>query len=324
MKILLTGGAGYIGSHVSLELLDNNHEVTIIDNLTTGSKNLIPSKANFLKADIDDEKKIESLIKNNSFDILMHFAGSTSVDESIREPDKYHENNFIKSKKLFKNCIQNNLNKIIFSSSASIYGNTNDQKKIKEDDKKNPQNPYSKSKMDVENYLLSLSNENKIKTIILRYFNVAGADKKERSGFISQSKSLIKSICEVAKGKKDKLVINGNDYKTKDGTTVRDFIHVSDIAEMHLIVAEYLIRENKTDVFNCGYGNGYTIKEVVEATNKILKKELKVEYGPRRKSDTEYSVSDNNKFLKKFNWVPKNNNMEIILRSSLNWEDNLN
>ena len=195
------------------------------------------------------EKKIEELLNRKSFDILMHFAGFTSVSESINHPEKYHENNFIKSKNLFKTCIKYNLNRIIFSSSASIYRNTNNQKQVNEDDKKNPKNPYSKSKMDVENHLLNLSNEKKIKTIILRYFNVAGADHKKRSGLINSSDSLIKSICEVASGKKDKLIIYGNDYNTKDGTTVRDFIHVSDLAEMHMIVADYLIRENKNDIF---------------------------------------------------------------------------
>ena len=324
MKILLTGGAGYNGSHVSLELLENNHQVTIIDNLTTGSERLIPAESNFLKCDINDEKKIEELLNRESFDILMHFAGFSSVSESINQPEKYHENNFIKSKILFKTCIKHNLNRIIFSSSASIYRNTNNQKQVNEDDKKNPNNPYSKSKMDIENHLLTLSNEKKIKTIILRYFNVAGADHKKRSGLINGSDSLIKSICEVANGKKDKLIINGNDYNTKDGTTVRDFIHVSDLAEMHMIVANYLIRENKTDIFNCGYGNGYTVKEVVDTMIKILNRNLKIEYGPRRESDIEYSVSDNNKFVKKFKWLPKNNDLQKILESSLNWEKNFN
>ena len=320
MKILLTGGAGYIGSHVSLELLDNGHQVTIIDNLVNGSKKLLPAKANFLECDIADEKKISNLLSENKFDVVMHFAGYTRIGESTKFPEKYYENNFEKPKKFFDVCIKNNLNKFIFSSTGSVYGNVSMQKNIPEDYKKNPLNPYSDSKYKLENHLISLSNENKISTIILRYFNVAGADKKNRSGLITNPDNLIKAICEVAVGKRKELTVNGNDYKTKDGTTIRDYIHVSDLAEMHILAAENLIKKNKTDIYNCGYGMGFSIGDVIKAMNKILKKEIKIKYGARRIGDAEYSVSDNTKFLNEFNWSPKMNSLDQILITSLNWE----
>ena len=320
MKILLTGGAGYIGSHVSLELIDRGHQVSIIDNLVNGSKKLLPVKANFLECDIDDEKKISNLIKNNKFDVVMHFAGYTRVGESTKFPEKYYENNFEKPKKFFDVCIKNNLNKFIFSSTGSVYGNVSTQKNIPEDYKKNPLNPYSDSKYKLENHLITLSNENKISTIILRYFNVAGADKKNRSGLITNPDNLIKAICEVATGKRKELIVNGNDYKTKDGTTIRDYIHVSDLAEMHVLAADNLIKKNKTNIYNCGYGTGFSIGDVVNSMNKILNKEIKIKYGPRREGDAEYSVSDNTKFLNEFNWSPKMNNLDQILTTSLNWE----
>ncbi len=324
MKILLTGGAGYIGSHVSLELLDNGHQVTIIDNLVNGAKKLLPAKANFLECDINDEKKISNLLSENKFDVVMHFAGYTRIGESTKFPEKYYENNFEKPKKFFDVCINNNLNKFIFSSTGSVYGNVSMQKNIPEDYKKNPLNPYSDSKYKLENHLISLSNEKKISAIILRYFNVAGADKKNRSGLITNPDNLIKAICEVAVGKRKELTVNGNDYKTKDGTTIRDYIHVSDLAEMHILAAENLIKKNKTDIYNCGYGMGFSIGDVIKAMNKILKKEIKIKYGARRIGDAEYSVSDNTKFLNEFNWSPKMNSLDQILITSLNWEKMIN
>lgn len=320
MKILLTGGAGYIGSHVSLELIDNDHQVTIIDNLVNGSKKLLPAKANFLECDIADEKKISNLLKDNKFDVVMHFAGYTRVGESTKFPEKYYENNFEKPKKFFDICIRNNLTKFIFSSTGSVYGNVSIQKNIPENYEKNPLNPYSDSKYKLENHLISLSSNKKISAIILRYFNVAGADKKNRSGLITNPDNLIKALCEVAEGKRQELIVNGNDYNTKDGTTIRDYIHVSDLAEMHILAAENLIKKNKTNIYNCGYGVGFSIEDLIESMNKILGKDINIKYGPRREGDAEYSVSDNTKFVNEFKWSPKMNNLDQILITSLNWE----
>ena len=322
MNILITGGAGYIGSHTANIFLDFGYPVTIIDSLVNGHASLIPKKANFLNCDIADKKKVSSLLEKNKFDIVVHFAGFTRVAESVREPNKYYDNNFEKPKLFFDYCLKYGLKKIIFSSTGSIYGNI-DKKNILETDKANPINPYSESKYKLERYLIQLSNEGKINASILRYFNVSGADEKMRSGLMSNPDNLIKAICEVATKKRNKLIVNGNNYNTKDGTTVRDFIHVSDLAEMHLIAAKYLMNRPETEVFNCGYGKGYSVQDIVDTMCKILKNKINFEYGPRRKGDAEYSVANNKKFVRKFNWKPKYDNLEYILRTALSWEKNI-
>ena len=322
MNILVTGGAGYIGSHVALTLLDQKHEVTIIDSLVTSNLKLIPDKAVFVKSDIANKEKISEILKNKSFDVVMHFAGLTRVGESVNFPDKYFENNYEKAKIFFNTCIKFGLKKIIFSSTASVYGNIKAKKNILESQKPKPTNPYSESKVRLENFLIEQSKKKLIATTILRYFNVAGADKKMRSGLLNNPDNLIKAVCEVASNKRDKIIINGKDYGTKDGTTIRDFIHVSDLVEMHLLAAKNLIKENSTEIYNCGYGYGYSIEDVIRETNNILKKKINYEYGPRRKDDIEYSVADNTKFKNKFKWKAKYN-LNDILMSSLEWEKNI-
>ena len=323
MNILLTGGAGYIGSHTALSLIEKGNSVSIIDNLTTGDKKLIPNKAKYYKCDIADQKLIQKIINDNNFNLVIHFAGLTRVDESVRYPDKYNYNNFEKSKIFFESCINNKIKNIIFSSTASVYGD-NKSSYIKETETLNPMNPYAKSKLKIEEYLIQKAKEKKISYIILRYFNVAGADIKNRSGLISKNSSnLVKVLCEVATKKRDKITINGNDYKTKDGTAIRDFIHVSDIADMHYVVAKFMLKETFSDVYNCGYGSGYSVKEVIKEMEKILTKKLKVDIGPRRKNDIPISIANTDKFKKKFNWKPKFNNLNYILTTALDWEKKL-
>ena len=320
MNILLTGGAGYIGSHTTLSLIDKGHSVTVIDNLITGSKALIPKKAKHYDVDIADKSSMQKILKENKFDIVMHFAGLTRVDESVKYPEKYKLYNFEKSKIFFSLCIENNLKKIIFSSSAGVYGN-NDSSNLTEESELKPINPYANTKYQIENFLIS--KKDKIDYIILRYFNVAGADKDKRSGLIAKSSTnLIKVLCEVAANKREKIIINGNDYITKDGTAIRDFIHVTDIADMHVLAANNLLKSSSSNIFNCGYGSGYSVKEVITEMENIVKNKLQVEIGPRRPKDIAVSVANSDKFKKKFNWKPRFNNLNIILSSALNWEKN--
>ena len=320
MKVLVTGGAGYIGSHVCNLLLDNGYEVVVVDSLVTGNKNLIPKNAKLVVSDIAEEKKIENLIIKEKFDLVMHFAGLIRVDESVKEPKKYHEFNFEKGKIFLNVCFKNGLNKIIFSSTASVYGNQN-KEKVLESDPLNPLNPYATSKLKLEDFIKKKSEEIDIRYIILRYFNVAGSDEKLRSGLISKHSShLIKIACEVAVGKRDKMLINGDDYDTFDGTTIRDFIHVSDLAEIHLITANHLIKNGKSDIFNCGYGKGYSVKEVIENFNQILDKKINYEIGPRRDGDSKMIIANPEKFNKFFDWKPKFNNIKYILKTAVDWE----
>ncbi len=320
MNILLTGGAGYIGSHTALSLIDRGYSVTVIYNLTTGTKKLVPSKAEHYECDIADEKSIEKIFKKNTFDIVMHFAGLTRVDESVKYPGKYELHNFEKSKIFFNCCFKNNIKKIIFSSTAGVYGNAHSEY-VKETDILKPINPYSESKKKIEDFLIENSKSKKIHYTILRYFNVAGADKNKRSGLISKSSTnLIKAVCEVATKKRDKIIINGNDYKTKDGTAIRDFIHVSDIADIHVLAANSLFKNSASDIYNCGYGQGYSVKEVIAEVENIINSKLKVETGPRREKDIAVSIANSDKFKKKFNWKPKFNNLNYILKTALEWE----
>lgn len=322
-NILITGGAGYIGSSVANYLQDKGHNVTIIDNLVTGSKKLIPKKSKFIKCDISDVKKVSRIIRDGNFDIVMHFAGLVRVDESIKKPNKYEKFNYKKAKIFISTCIKHNLKKIIFSSTASVYGNLN-KKNIPENSKLNPMNPYALSKLKLENFLIRNSKSKSFKYIILRYFNVGGADKKLRTGLISKSSTnLIKVICEVATGKRKKFFINGNNYKTKDGTPIRDFIHINDLSQIHFLAAKYLIQKDKSQIFNCGYGVGYSVRDILYTMNKIIKKNIPEVYGQRRLNDIEYSVASVKKFQKFFKWKPKFNSLEKILRSSLLWEKKL-
>ena len=319
LKVLVTGGAGYIGSHVAHLLIDKGHSVVIIDNLTTGNKRLVPKKAKLYICDIANKLKVSKIINENKFDVVMHFAGLIRVDESIKKPRKYIIHNYEKSKIFFQICFQNKLNKLIFSSSAAVYGNV--KYKALESDKKKPLNPYALSKLKIENFIIRQSKIKPISYMILRYFNVAGADKRLRTGLLSKySTHLVKNACKVAVGKKDKLIINGDDYDTMDGTTIRDYIHVSDLAEIHYLCAKSLIKDNKSNIFNCGYGKGFSVKEVVKSLNSILSYEITVKIGKKRPGDSKKVIANTNKLFKYLSWVPKYNNLKLILKSSLNWE----
>ncbi len=322
-NILVTGGAGYIGSHVTNLLIDKGYNVTVIDNLITGNKELVNKKANFINCDIANENITNNLLKKNKFEIVIHFAGLIRVDESLEQPERYNEFNFEKAKIFLDTCFKNNLKKIIFSSSASVYGNP-EKLNVSEEDDLNPLNPYAETKLKLENYLINKSKSDSIRYIILRYFNVAGADEKLRSGLISKySTHLIKIASEVAVNKRDEMIINGDDYDTKDGTAVRDYIHVSDLADIHLASAEYLNENNISNIFNCGYGRGFSVKEVIETFNKILDKKIKFKIGPRRPGDSKHVVANPNKFMKTLSWKPKYNDLKYILKTAYEWEKKL-
>ena len=322
-NILITGGAGYIGSHVSYLLIEKGYNITIIDSLITGNKKVIPKKANLEICDIGNETKIKKILKKKKFSAVLHFAGLIRVEESVKYPKKYMEYNYKKSKVFIETCIKNGLDKIIFSSTAAVYGNPK-KNKVEEKDKLNPLNPYAKSKLMIEKFIINQSKKEKLKYIILRYFNVAGADKKMRTGLISKfSTHLIKIVSEVATKKRKKIIINGNDYNTLDGTAVRDYIHVSDLADIHLKSLEYLLKGKKSEIFNCGYGKGYSVKQVINSANKLVKNNIKYEIGPRRAGDSKYVVSNPKKFIKATLWKPKFNNLSYILKTAIKWEKKL-
>jgi UDP-glucose 4-epimerase len=323
MKILLTGGAGYIGSHVLLSIIENKHDVIVIDDLSTGNKNLIPEKVKLINTNINNSEKISNILKEENFDLLLHFAGFIKVEESVQNPDKYFKNNTDNAIELFETCYKHNLKNIIFSSTAAAYGNPSNNESITEDETLNPLNPYGESKVKTEEYLLN--NKDKFNSIILRYFNVAGADPELRSGLISDKPThLIKILSEVAVGKREKISIFGDDYNTKDGTAIRDYIHVSDLASIHLEAAKYLLENKISNIFNCGYGKGYSVLDVINTANQIFGNKIKFEYDKRRPGDSEKLISNVDKLHQHINWKPKFDDLKLIIKTAVEWEKKIN
>ena len=318
-NILLTGGAGYIGSHVVNLLIDKGFSVTVIDSLITGNKNLVNKKAKLIVSDIANIKKISQLLSSKKFDLVLHFAGLIRVDESVKKPQKYLKYNYSKSKIFLKMCHDNGIKKIIFSSTASVYGNLS-KSKVNEGDITKPINPYATSKFLFEKYLMKISKTKNVKYIILRYFNVAGADKKLRSGLISKHAThLIKVACEVATNKRKKLIINGSNYNTPDGTTIRDFIHVRDLAEIHYKVSKLVLNKRVFFKLNCGYGYGFSVLEILKKFAKISKKKINYQFTERRKGDIVISIANPSKIKKIINWKPKHQSLNKLVKSSLDW-----
>ena len=320
MKVLVTGGAGYIGSAIAHYMVDRGVNVHVIDNLSTGSEKLLPEKVKFYKLDIGKEDAITKIIKNFSPDIIIHLAAFVEVEESVINPMKYYENNVLKSISFFKSCINANATKIIFSSTAAVYGDL-DGKLFSENDEKNPSSPYGKTKLITEQVLNDLNNTNSIQSVIFRYFNVAGADQRLRTGQMKEPAShLIKIACETALNKREMLYIYGNDYNTKDGTCIRDYIHINDLAELHYKAAEYLIKGGKPVTLNCGYSRGFSVLDVVNKVKKISKNEFKVKIVDRRLGDAPEVVADATLCNKVLNWKPKNNDLDKIIKDAFEWE----
>ncbi len=337
MKILITGGAGYIGSHVAKEIIENtDHDITIIDNLSTGSIKAINtlkdihnsldknSSFDFIECDLKDINTLESMIKGKNFDAVIHFAASIIVPESVKDPIKYYSNNTINTTNLIRLCVENGVNKFIFSSTASIYGEP-DEMPVKETTPLNPINPYAKSKLMSETVLEDVSEAYKdFKYISLRYFNVAGADIKLRLGQrFPNATHLIKVASETALGKREKMYAFGTDYPTQDGTGVRDYIHIDDLADAHLKALDYLVKTNTSDIFNCGYGHGYSVFDVINTMKEVSGVDFKVEIAPRREGDPAIIIADNKKITEKMGWRPKYDDIRLICKTALGWEKKL-
>lgn len=337
MNILITGGAGYIGSHVVKQLLETtNYKITIIDNLSTGSIKTIKTlkqiaesenKENhidFIQSDLSNFSLIEGIIKAKRFDAVIHFAASIVVPESVKNPIKYYTNNTVNTTNLIKLCIENNVNKFIFSSTAAVYGEP-EEIPVKETTPTNPINPYGMSKLMSETILKDCGLAYKdFRYIILRYFNVAGADIKIRIGQrFPNATHLIKVAAETAVGKRDKIYVFGTDYPTKDGTCIRDYIHVDDLADAHIKSLEYLSDNNNSDIFNCGYGEGYSVLEVINTMKEVSGIDFKVEFTGRREGDPAILIADNTKIKEKMKWKPKYNDLKLICKTALEWEKKL-
>lgn len=320
-NILITGGAGYIGSHIVEQLVKNSKTVVILDNLVTGYKRLINKKATFIKADIKNKSKIIKIIKDNNITSIIHLAAYLNVSEAEKNKKKYYQNNVIGTKNLLEACKNSSIKNIIFSSSCSIYGNVKGS--VNENRKPNPQAYYGYTKYKSEELIKKLSLKYKLKYGILRYFNVAGASLSGKIGEIEKSHGhLIKNLAIQSLKKKPKIKIFGNDYKTKDGTCIRDYVHVSDLADIHIKGLNYLEKNKKSFILNCGYGKGYSVQQIVDIFKKI-KKGLNVQYQKRRPGDIAQVYADTKKFKKILKWKPKYNNINKIILSAIKWENKL-
>ena len=334
MQILVTGAAGYIGSHVVKQLLEQtNYEIIIIDNISTGFETTIDTlksldstnkRIKYYNQDLSDWEKVEDIFKENSIKEIIHFAAFSQVGESMSNPLKYYLNNTVNTTKLIDISIKYGVKKFIFSSTAAVYGEPNKESiPINENLIKNPINPYGSSKLYSEGIIKDAASNEDFKYVILRYFNVAGADLDGKIGECHNPEThLIPLVVKTALGKRDSIKIFGDDYDTPDGTCIRDYIHVCDLADAHIQALKYL-DDNQSDIFNCGYGYGYSVKEVVEAVKKVSKVDFKIDMESRRAGDPAVLISDNNKIKTKMNWTPKYNDLELICKTALDWEKNL-
>ncbi|RRS32172.1 MAG: UDP-galactose-4-epimerase [Epsilonproteobacteria bacterium (ex Lamellibrachia satsuma)] len=336
MKILITGGAGYIGSHVAKQLLETTgHQITILDNLSTGSTATLDTLKRirdftFVRLDLKEFDKVNILLQDNKFDVIIHFAASIVVPESVENPLKYYMNNTVNTTNLIRCATDAKVEKFIFSSTAATYGEPTEIPKngIDENYPTNPINPYGMSKLMSERILQDTAQADpNFKYLIFRYFNVAGADINRVDGKLSprigqsfpNATHLIKIASECAVGKREKMAIFGDDYPTVDGTGVRDYIHVDDLADAHIKAIGYLDTD-PSDIFNCGYGKGFSVKEVVETMKSATGTDFKVEIAKRRAGDPAILISDNSKIRTKMNWVPKYDDLGLICRSAYEWE----
>lgn len=319
-NVLLTGGAGYIGSHVALALKELGYRVIILDNLSTGHRELIPEDSIFIEGDAGDQTLLGKVFKEYGIASVMHFAGSIIVEESVAEPIKYYKNNTLVSLNLIEACVKNAVHYFIFSSTAAVYGAA-ETSPVTESMPLAPVNPYGHSKAMTERFLQDAAGVSPLRYIALRYFNVSGSDPQKRSGQLSkQSTHLIKVACETATGKRDQITIFGDDYDTRDGSCIRDFIHVSDLAGAHVKALEYLLAGGESLTLNCGYGQGYSVKEVLGLMREIVDGPFKVVQGARRPGDVAELVADNSLLLSKLDWKPQYNDLRLILTHALEWE----
>ena len=317
-NILITGGAGYIGSHISEVLIKNKKKIFIIDNLSTGYKRLINKKAKFFKADILKSKKVREIIIKNKIDSVIHLAANLIIGEGEKYPKKYFKNNVLGTKNLLKSCENTEVKNLVFSSTAAVY--KDGQYKVDENSIIKPKSVYGKTKIKAEKIIKRFCKRNKINYCILRYFNIAGSSPSGKIGLINKSDHLFKNFSREIIKKRPILKIYGGNYDTKDGSCIRDFIHVSDIAEIHYKVLEKINNLNNSKILNCGYNKGISVLEVAKVFKKKTSKKVEILVSKRRKGDLVKIIASNNKLKKFIKWKPKFNNLNTIVKSCINWE----
>lgn len=323
MSVLVTGGGGYIGSHMVWRLVDEGEDVIVLDNFVTGFEWAIAPEATVIVGDCGDHDLLARVFGEHEIDAVIHFAGSVVVPDSVTQPLAYYHNNAVKSHALITASVANGVSSFIFSSTAAVYG-TPSVAMVDEDAPLNPESPYGRSKLMTEMMLADAGRAHDLNYVALRYFNVAGADPMGRTGQSTRGAThLIKVASETALGKREGMTVYGGDYPTPDGTCVRDYIHVSDLVEAHLAALGYLRQGGDSMIANCGYGRGYSVLEVVDAVKKVSGVDFAVSSGERRPGDPAMIVASPERIRSTLGWTPKYDDLFGIVRDALNWEENL-
>ena len=321
-RILVTGGAGYIGSHIVRDLVAVGHRVTVYDNLYSGHRWAVPT-AELIEADLGDRAHLESVLDKSGFDSVVHCAGHIWVGESVANPGKYYFNNASNAFRLFDLCARYDIANVVFSSTAAVYGQP-DVTLIDEDQPLAPINPYGASKMMAERALQDIAAASGLRFAILRYFNVAGADAEARIGEATPDNShLIKVALETALGRRPEMQVNGTDYPTPDGTNIRDYVHVDDLAAAHVLALDHLAAGGAPCIANCGYGHGYSVRQVLDTVERVTGRTLNLRHGPRRAGDPPVLVADNRRIREVLGWTPKHDDLERIVGSAWRFEQSL-
>lgn len=322
MTVLILGGAGYIGSHTAYELIDKGEDVVIADNLQTGYIKAVHPKARFYKGDIRDKSFLDDLLKKEKIDAVIHFAANSLVGESMTEPLKYYDNNLYGTMVLLKSMVENGIDKIVFSSTAATYGEP-ENIPILESDRTEPTNTYGETKLSMEKMFKWVSKAHNLRYVSLRYFNACGAHVSGEIGEAHNPEShLIPIILQVPNGKRETVSIFGDDYPTKDGTCIRDYIHVTDLAQAHILAVEYLRKGNPSDIFNLGNGIGFSVKEVIDTARKVTGHPIPAVVSPRRAGDPAQLIASSEKAKSVLGWKPEHADLEEIIATAWKWHKN--
>jgi len=323
MGVLVTGGAGYIGSHMVLALTDAGEDVTVLDNLTTGTRSAVDARAELVEGDIGDGALVRETIARKNITEVVHFAGSIVVPESVSDPLKYYSNNTAKTRSLIEACVSGGVSRFVFSSTAAVYGSP-DQVPVTEDVALAPMSPYGRSKLMSEWMLQDVAAAHDLEYVVLRYFNVAGADPQGRSGQSTKDAThLIKVAVQAALGVRDHMSIFGDDYDTPDGTCIRDYIHVSDLISAHEAALNHLRSDGGSLTANCGYGHGSSVKQVIEAVERVAGKKIDARMDARRPGDPAEIVADASRARQVLGWVPTHDDLDEIVSHAFQWESQL-
>lgn len=323
MAVLVTGGAGYIGSHMVLALVDDGQDVVVLDNMSTGVRANVDKHAKFVSGDIEDQQLVKQIIADHDINAVVHFAGSIIVPESVSDPLSYYGNNTAKTRSLLEACVQANIRNFIFSSTAAVYGEPA-QNPVFEDVSLEPINPYGRSKLMTEWMLQDTAFAHDFNYVALRYFNVAGADPKGRSGQSTpKATHLIKVASEVATGARTHMDIFGLDYDTPDGTCVRDYIHIADLISAHMLALKYLRDGGRSVQMNCGYGQGYSVLEVIASVERAAGRKLDARHADRRAGDPPALVAGAEKIKSTLGWVPQHADLDEIVGHAFKWEQKI-